>query len=476
MRFLPLVLLPAIAAAAGPSLEIQSVIDLAHSAPPEVAADALIRVAALDQLSKPLRVELFEQALALAPFAPQPYKRRTGLARAVGPSAFLNRAYEQDLDALSLQLRAIEGLLPLAPLKAREHFLEIAPLRLPPLSCDDFLVYDVDRFYAVLALVAAQTFSAKEVRAEEPTKFLAGYLSTITSAAQVAPAAQLLEGAGGKDAEFQALTTAFAGALARISGDDRSFLSGAAAAGPAIERLAELSRRRQISPAIVLEAYRQFLASQLAGARCADNSQSVWAASAASVASYFNEKLAMPPLQPIDINTLTPAKTDGDAKSLAWCEDPECRAMHDQYMALVLSDGGFKQNQEREQNDWQAKARDFLTAMANWTQSTGATPVEHFREKIALFTELLNVVPRGSTREFVLQSMLDFLIQDRLPPENRMEWVLPVSQLAGRVGLDPQGWADTANQLRRANDSVIALSMALEAIAPRSLSALMPVL
>jgi len=52
-------------AAAGPSsLEIQSVVDLAHSAPPEVAADALIRVAALDQLAKARRVELLEQAFA----------------------------------------------------------------------------------------------------------------------------------------------------------------------------------------------------------------------------------------------------------------------------------------------------------------------------------------------------------------------------------------------------------------------------
>jgi hypothetical protein len=171
MRLLALVLLSALAVAAGPSLEIQSVVDLAGSAPPEVAADALIRVAALDQIAKPRRVELYDQAFALALFAPQPYKRRTGLARAIGPSGFLNRAYEQDLDGLSLQLRAVEGLLPLAPQKAREHFLEIAPLRLPQLSCDDFMVYDVDRFYAVLGQVAGQTFSAKEVRNEEPTKF-----------------------------------------------------------------------------------------------------------------------------------------------------------------------------------------------------------------------------------------------------------------------------------------------------------------
>jgi len=478
MRLPVLVLLPALAAAAGPSsLEIQSVVDLAHSAPPEVAADALIRVAALDQLAKTRRVELLEQAFALAPFSAQPYKRRTGLARSIGPSGFLNRAYEQDLDTLSLQLRAVEGLLPLAPQKAREHFLEITPLRLPQLSCDDFLVYDVDRFYDVLGRVAAQTFSAKEVRDEEPAKFLAGYIATVSSAAQVAPVARLLEGAAGKDTEFQSLITAFAGALARISSDDRSFLYGANAAGPAIQRLADQSQRRQISPMVLLEAYRRFLNSNLAGTRCADDTQNVWAAPAANVAAYFNDKLAIPPLSPIDMSSITPAKSDGEVKGLAWCEDPECRAMRDQFQALIFGENGAaSQPQQREQNEWQSRARDFLGALAAWTQSTGIGPVEHFREKIALFSELVVIVPNGPAREFVLQSMLGFLIQNRLPPENRFEWLLPVSQLSGRMGFDPAGWGETADDLRRANDSAIALSMALEAIAPRSLSAVMPVL
>ena len=477
MRLAVLVLLPVLALAAAPSLEIQSVLDLAHSAPAEVAADALIRVAALDQLSKPRRVELFEQAFALAPFAPQPYKRRSGLARSIGPSGFLNRAYEQDLDTLSLQLRAVEGLLPLAPRKAREHFMEIAPLRLPQLSCDDFLVYDVDRFYEVLGEVAGQTFSAKEIHDEEPTKFLAGYIATVTSAAQVAPVARLLENVPGKDAEYQSLTAAFAGALGRISSDGRSFLYGASAAGPSIQKLAELCRRRQISPQIVLESYRQFLVSHLAGPRCADDTQTKWIGSAADVAAYFNSNLAIPPLQPIDMGAITPAQTEGEAKGLAWCEDSECQAMRGQYLALIFSENGFASHpQEREQNEWQAKVRDFLAAMAAWTESSGATPVEHFREKVGLFSELLIVVPNGPTREFVLRSLLQFLLQNRLPPENRLEWLLPVTQLAGRVGLDPSSWGDTADDLRRANDSVIALSIALEAIAPRPLSAVMPLL
>ena len=477
MRFLLLVLLPAVAAAAGPSLEIQSVVDLAGSAPPEVAADALIRIAALDKLPKPRRVELFEQAFQLAIFAPQPYKRRSALARSVGASGFLNRAYDQDLDSLSLQLRAVEGLLALAPQKARDRFLEIAPLHLPKLTCDDYLVFDVDRFYSVLGRMAAETFTAKEAREGEPAKFLTGYLAAITSAAQLAPAAHLLERAPVKDSDFQSLTTAFAGALTRISSDDRSFLYGAYSAGAGIQKLAEQCQRRQLSPMVLLEAYRQFLAGHLGGARCADDTQSRWTGSPDQVTAFFNDKLAAAPLQPIDLQSITPAKTEGEAKGLAWCEDAECRALREQYHALVFSNNGQPGDaQDRAQNDWQAKARDFLAAMANWTQSTGLTPVEHFREKIALFNELLIVVPNGATRQFVLRSLVEFLVEDRLPDENRIEWLLPVNQLAGRMGLDPSGWHDAEDDLRHANDSAVALAVQLEAIAPRPLDAVMPLL
>jgi hypothetical protein len=83
--------------AAAPASEIESVVDLARSATPEIAADALIRIAALDKLEKKWRIELLDQAFALAAGSPQPYKRRSGLDRSEGPSGYFTRAYGQEL-------------------------------------------------------------------------------------------------------------------------------------------------------------------------------------------------------------------------------------------------------------------------------------------------------------------------------------------------------------------------------------------
>jgi len=64
-----------------------------RAAPAEFAADAMIRIAGLDQLEKARRVELLEQAFQKASGAQQPYKRRATFLRLGSTSGFLNQAY-----------------------------------------------------------------------------------------------------------------------------------------------------------------------------------------------------------------------------------------------------------------------------------------------------------------------------------------------------------------------------------------------
>jgi len=454
-----------------PGVAIEPVVDLARGGPPDLASDALIRLASLDRLERKRRVELLNRAFELAPAVAEPFKRRSALVPPAGPAGFLERAYAQDLDALSLRLRAIEGLLPLDPRAARERFEEIPPLQLPRLGCEDFLVYDVSRFFRVLGLIAAESFSAKEIRDGEPAKFLARHIGLIDSPAQVVPAARLLSTAVVPDAEFQMLATAFAGALNRIAGDDRSFTYAAREAGPEIEELVQIGERRaQLSPAVLLAAYRSFLVNHLTGARC----EPLESSGGSDPAAFFNERLRIPVLPPIGETELTPSKTEGKAKGLTWCENPECRAIRDQSHTVVFGPNGEPLRQdEREKKEWQARARDFLVALSLWDHSTNGTPAEYFREKIGFYGDLLAIVPNGDTREYVLRSMLAFLIQSRPGPEEQIEWYLPVVQLVGRVTLDPLGLGRLASDLRQANDPAIALEMAIEQIAPHPVNEFM---
>jgi hypothetical protein len=492
MKTLAVILLPMLSAAADGPAGMDALLDAARAAPAEFAADASIRMAALDQLEKTLRIELLEQAFEKASGAQQPYKRHATFGRLSSSSGFLNRAYGLDLDGMSLRLRAIEGLLPLDAHKARELFLKTPPPKTPPVKCDDFLIYDVGRFYDTLGSIARQSFTADEVQAGEPFRLLERYAGAITSPIEVAPVAQMLTTSNVKDADFRTLVNSFAGAMGKISGDDRSF-TYSMTAGKQILALVEELKRRQLSPLPLIEAYRLYLVIHLSAARCADDDSMLGTAvsfglftgrtvdqEAQDVIGFFNQRLRMAPLQPIAEEESTPSRLEGAASGLRPCEGAECRAIAEQHRGLVFGENGFPYTAEQKSTAaWRAKLRDFLAALSRWQESApGASPTaaEQFRIKSEAYNDLLNLVSNSADRELVVRAMVDYLKQNRFQQENRMEWLLPVSALIGRMALDPLWTGRLGEELRKVDDPIIALYANLEAAAPRPPAQIVPLL
>jgi hypothetical protein len=479
-------------AAADAPAGIDALLDAARAAPAEFAADAMIRIAALDQLDKARRIELLEQAFRRASGAQQPYKRHATFLQPNSPSGFLNRAYGQELDAMSLRLRAIEALLPLDAKKARDLFLEMPPPKTPRLTCDGFLIYDVGRFYDTLGSVARQAYTAQEVQAGEPIRLMERLAGAITSPVQVAPVARVLAAASVKDADFGALTATFAEALGKISGDDRSFAYSLTAARQ-ILALVEESKRRQLSPLPLLEAYRLYLIDNLSAARCADDSSMMGSTSsfgfvsgqaidqeAQDTVAFFNQRLRTAPLQPIREEESTPSRLEGVATGLRTCEDAECRAIAAQYRGLVLGENGSPYTPGQKYTPaWRGKVRELLAALSRWAESapgTRPTAADHFRMKSGAYGDLLNLVFDGPDREPVTRAMLDYLKQNPYQRENRMEWFLPVNALIGRVAMDPVGKGRVAEVLGKVDDPTITLYENLETVAPRTPDRIMPLL
>jgi hypothetical protein len=492
MKTLAVMLVPMLCAAADAPATIDALLDAARAAPAEFAADATIRIAALDQLEKARRVELLEQAFHRASGAQQPYKRHATFARAGSPSGFLNRAYGQDLDAMSLRLRAIEALLPLDAQKARDLFLQTPPPNTPRLKCDDFLIYDVGRFYDTLGSIARQSFTPQQVQAGEPFRLLARFAGNIASPVQVAPVARMLAAASVKDADFRTLVGSFADALGRISGDDRSF-AYSITAGKQILALVEEAKRRQSSPLPLIEAYRLYLVNNLSAARCADDDSMMGNSSsfgfiagqaidqeAMNAVTFFNQSLRMAPLQPIQEEESTPSRVEGAVTGLRTCEDAACRAIAEQYRGLVFGENGSVYLPDQKNTPaWHGKVRDFLEALSRWQQSaSGEHPAaaDHFRMKSAAYTDLLNLVFNGPDRELVLRSMLDYLKQNQFQQESRIEWFLPVNALIGRVAMDSAGMGRLTDELGKVDDPTIALYANLERVAPRTPDRILPLL
>src|SRR5260370_27009049 len=148
------------------------------------------------------------------------------------------------------------------------------------------------------------------------------------------------------DADFQALVASFAAALGKVSGDDRSF-TYSTSLGKDVEALVEECKRRHIRPLPLLEAYRLYLVVNFSASRCADSEQTgsqsfgIYTGQpadmvAANFVAFFNEKLRMPPLAAIQEQEVTPARLEGTAAGLHFCEAASCKTFMEQIHGMTL--------------------------------------------------------------------------------------------------------------------------------------------
>lgn len=166
--------------------DLDRLVQLANATPPEFAADALLRVAAVTKIEKSLRKELIERAFHLAAGA-QFRIPLTGVGQLSDTrSGMIAGAAKLNLDTLSLQTRAVRSMLELDKKAARDLFLEINQ---PPLerTCDQPLVPDVGSLYDVLGAVANGTFTDLERSKEAHVNLVMSYLSRAVSPVEIAP-------------------------------------------------------------------------------------------------------------------------------------------------------------------------------------------------------------------------------------------------------------------------------------------------
>ena len=472
-----LFLVPLFAAAAITPAEVDAVVTAARALPPEFAADALIRVATIDTIAKTRRVELLDEAFRKAVQAEQAYRLRSAMMAAPAPVAFLSKVNQQDLDALDLQARAASAMLPLDASRARKLVQSIAPPKLTPRTCDDYMVYDLDGFYQVLG-AAARSYSDAEKQSGDAVRFLRPYVA-ITSGVQVGPVAAVIAESGLNDGDFSSLINAFAAVLGKVQGDDRSF-TASYMAGFRIQALVAECKRRKISPLTLLEAYRLYLVVNLSGPRCADNdrmqggmvmaanAEAMAAQEAVDEAAFFNQKLRMDPLQPIQEGESTPSRLEGAVTGLRTCLDEECGAVAQKLHGLILNGNGAPVlPADRESKDWRNRHQELLDQMAKWEAGPRTNAAEHFREKVLLYNELLSISPAGEARDAVLHAELSYLIASHKDAANRTEWFLPLNGLLARTTLDPAGFAALRTEMLKSSDPIVALYARLETLAPR---------
>ena len=168
---------------------LEPVMRLALSAPPEFAADGLLQLVESRKVEdRETAAALLQQAFDLAAAARFQVARKAAVPLS-GDSrqGVLAKAYALGLDAVSLQARAVTGMTPLDKKRARIMLQSMVKPELPPLTCDDLLLYDPGPLYRALATVEQTAFTAAERAKEDHVSLLLEYVSQVHSPVQVAP-------------------------------------------------------------------------------------------------------------------------------------------------------------------------------------------------------------------------------------------------------------------------------------------------
>jgi hypothetical protein len=365
--------------------EFEAPAGMAMDAAPEFAADALLRIVESGRVAdRQTALDLIEQAFTVAANA----HFRVPM-RAVGRSrdtfdtraGSLGKAYSLKLDVASLQSRAVIAMLRLDPVRGREMFQGMAAPELPPLSCEDALVYDASPFYAALGAVAQGGFNAKERARQDHVALLLQYAAGVHAPAQIAPMLAAAKQAGLTPAQFDAVALKVGGQMEAMAGDARSFA-------------ATLDDVSGAMPASLAASFQKYLEKNQ-GAACKEGS----------------------------------AKTE-----YYWQSEPAERLM-DGARKLRFGDGSAKvlSDADRARSEWKQQLADFEKDLAGWQPSSEKSEMDYYQQKCVVYQALVELIPAGPERDRALQEFVAFVNGSSLAAQSPAEWFVPVTAMLERV-------------------------------------------
>jgi hypothetical protein len=177
--------------------DLQTILLEAGTLPPELTVDVRLKIISSGKIeNKSKKKQLLEEAFYLSNDSKEKVRRKVipfaGAVRDIRPT-FISYAQNNKLDSLSLKIRIVSEMLKVDRVRAFELFNEISPdLSLKPLSCQDFLLYEVSDFYSLVGEVAENSFNQEQIKQGRRITFLSTYVESITSPSQLLPVVQML--------------------------------------------------------------------------------------------------------------------------------------------------------------------------------------------------------------------------------------------------------------------------------------------
>src|SRR5581483_5145211 len=428
------------------SPEILALVSDARQTPPEFAADALIRLAGSSKVTDPKwKQELLEEAFHTAASAKQPMRRIYVGGSIDTRTGYLDRSMILKMDQISLQTKAVKAMLAFNPKQARELFEQITLPKMPPLECEETMLYDATDFYAVMTDIVNKSFDAEDRKANNNVFFVNKYIEKSQTLAELGPLAKMIGSLNLTKAQFENVLHSYTRSLDQIPTDNRSYGRFIAASEDygQLPLLATESIKRGVSSWELLNAMRGLLIKQSSAKICADYSVVPPSFSGSnhvfkSDAQYsqkavddFNEKLRLSDsisnreVASINPEDMKPAKVGGKPVYHAYWQSAKAKSLLMKIKALRFSPEGKPYSAEDRQSiGWQTKLNDFMGDLNGWFLEDEETQEDYFHQKCVLYLGLLELTPSGSVSDNTLASFLLFLSESKVREDSPAEWMM----------------------------------------------------
>lgn len=447
--------------------ERRSIADLIHAAyglPPEFSADTLIKIADnAPGLSASKRVRLLEDAFQLARGVQAAFRRESFPGASVDTrSGYLDVAYAQGFDSVSLQSRIVESMTRVERRRAVELFSQLRGLiQMPTVKCSELLTYNVDEYYRALLSVLQNAFTPAQLKAKEHLRLLNDNITALSSAVQVGPLAKTIGALQLEDDDLSAAIALFGGRLSSLNADPLSFSVVNRSMLQHVGGLARVASQRKVVNAALLSGLRDYIRTNAYGPQCgpADARERVQR-SLDDVGEQFRSmasSLSYPSDSTIDALPKAALKV-GDLNPVGVAEAYWSTPDSQKLLAGVQHLNEKRPKVPDTSSELFRAEQDVLAAIVGWSGSTEKYAADYLHQKAVLLQTLCRSAAFRQTRDDAFEVYASFLeLRDADAP--RMEWFMHVRELLKSSGLGEDGHSA---RLLKSKNSVIAMYARLQ--------------
>lgn len=406
---------------------LDNLIVISHSASAEVRADLLLTIASSNLvLDKKRRIELLNEAFQAALRVEEPVRKRSWATLVDTRAGYGQRAFDLQLDRLSIQSRAISAAIPLDPRLAREMFQSIAIAKVEPLDCKDSLVPDFTAYYVMVVAIAENCFTADEIRAQAHIQFLNDQIEAVSSVSQATAVLKAVAGAKLSDQDFSRVVFSLAKAFGQASEDPRSFAFAVQRDGliSTSGEFLSMLKKRGIPADNLSTRVRDLLSRNLTGEVCADAG---WLKAQPAVLPPEIESINMHFKSPITVDELRRSRFGGKSVDVEYWTTAKGKSLLQAAKDLRFAVDGHRLSlEERRTEEWHRKLLAFLDRLDSWDSSSESSEDDYFQQRCNMYRVLVDLCPDDPQRDAVLRAYGTYLKDSNRRYKGTIEWISPV--------------------------------------------------